>query len=161
MQARDWDNRPEATDAVTRGTVRLFREMGAACLTEMILKTGRRADIMALDKAGAITIIEVKSSIEDYRADSKWAEYLPYCDRFFFAVPVGFPGEILPEAVGLVFADAYGAAIERPAAEGQLNASRRKAIMLRYARQAADRLMRESDPPGGAPAGGRSPTRAR
>lgn len=139
-------DRPSATGAVTRGAVRHFRERGEACLLEVTLKTGRRADIMAVDKAGAVTILEVKSSVEDYRADAKWQEYLPFCDRFYFAVPVGFPVEILPDEVGLVIADAYGAAIERPAADGAMNASRRKALMLRFARQAADRLMRAIDP---------------
>ncbi|MEQ8602696.1 MAG: MmcB family DNA repair protein [Marivibrio sp.] len=143
-----FEGRPAATGAVTRGAVRLLREMGSACLLEVTLKTGRRADVMALDKAGGVTIVEVKSSIEDYRADSKWIEYLPFCDRFYFAVPVDFPVEILPDAVGLIVADAYGASIERPAAEGSMNASRRKALTLRYARQAAERLMRMADPGG-------------
>lgn len=141
-----FNGRPAATGAVTRGAVRLLREMGSACLLEVILKTGRRADVMALDKSGGVTIVEVKSSLEDYRADSKWVEYLPFCDRFYFAVPVDFPMEILPEEVGLIVADAYGAAIERPAADGSMNASRRKALMLRYARQASERLMRVMDP---------------
>lgn len=144
-----FDGRPAATGAVTRGATRLFRERGEACLLEVILKTGRRADIMALDRAGAVTILEVKSGVEDYRADGKWRDYLPFCDRFYFAVPIGFPVEILPDEVGLVVADAYGASIERPAAEGAMNASRRKALMLRYARQAAERLMRVGDPSAG------------
>jgi hypothetical protein len=149
MSEMPFDARPDATDAVTRGAVRLFRERGEACLLEVILKTGRRADIMALDRSGTVTILEVKSGIEDFRADRKWLDYLPFCDRFFFAVPVGFPVDVLPEEVGLVIADAYGASIERPAAEGSMNAARRKALMLRYARQAADRLMRTVDPMSG------------
>lgn len=138
--------RPNATLAVTRGTVRLLREMGLACLTEMPLKTGRRVDVMALDKKGAVTVVEVKSSIEDYAADSKWAEYLPFCDRFFFAVPVDFPIEILPGDVGLIVADSYGASVERPAAAGTMNASRRKALTLRFARLGAERTARFIDP---------------
>lgn len=138
--------RPAATGAVTRGVLRLFRDMGEACLTEVTLKTGRRADVLALDRRGGVTILEVKSSRADFRADDKWREYLPFCDRFYFAVPMDFPREILPEEVGLVIADAYGAAIDRPAAEGTMNASRRKALTLRYARLAAERLRRLDDP---------------
>ncbi len=141
--------RPAVTEAVTRGAVRLFREMGASCLTEVTLTTGRRADVVALDRRGGISILEVKSSLEDYRADEKWADYLPFCDRFYFAVPVDFPQEILPDDVGLVVADAYGAAIERAAAEGTMNAARRKALTLRYARLGAERLMRAIDPAAG------------
>lgn len=138
-------SRPDATVAVTRGTTRLLRDMALACLTEVPLKTGRRVDIMALDKKGQTTVVEVKSSLEDYAADSKWGEYLPYCDRFYFAVPTDFPIEILPDEVGLIVADAYGASIERPAAEGSMNASRRKSLTLRFARLAAERLARSLD----------------
>jgi len=140
------NGRPATTGAVTRGAVRFFRERGQSCLLEVTLKTGRRADIMAIDRSGVVTIVEVKSGVEDFRVDEKWTEYLPFCDRFYFAVAIDFPTDILPDDVGLVIADAYGAAIERTAAEGTMNASRRKALMLRYARQAADRLMRAQDP---------------
>ena len=138
--------RPEVTYSVTRGTMRLFRDMGAACISELRLKTGRRADVVALDRKGVIDLVEVKSSIEDFRADGKWEEYLPYCDRFFFAVPIGFPVDILPENTGLIIADAYGASVEREAVSGCLNPARRKAVTLLFARQAAERWMREVDP---------------
>ena len=42
----------------------------------------------------------------------------------------------------LILADAYGASIERPAAEGSMNAARRKALTLRFARLAAERIAR-------------------
>ncbi len=142
MPPPGFGTRPDATQAVTRGTMRLLREMGLSCLTEVPLKTGRRVDVMALDKKGQTTIVEVKSSLEDYAADSKWGEYLPFCDRFYFAVPTDFPVDILPGEVGLILADAYGASIERPAAEGSMNASRRKALTLRFARLAAERCSR-------------------
>lgn len=133
-------SRPDTTVLVTRGVIRLFRAMGDTCLTEFRLKNGRRVDVAALSKNGTFTAIEVKSSIEDFRVDMKWRDYLPFCDRFFFAVPLDFPLEMLPDDTGLILADAYDAAIERPATEGDMNASRRKALMIRYARQATDRL---------------------
>lgn len=135
-------SRPEATVLVTRGCLRLLREMGQACLTEVTLKTGRRVDILALDKKGVVSVVEVKSSLEDFTADSKWTDYLEFCDKFYFAVPADFPIDILPEEPGLILADAYGASIERPAAEGTMNAARRKALTLRFARLAADRVAR-------------------
>ncbi len=138
-------SRPDTTILVTRGVVRLFRAMGDTCLTEFRLKSGRRVDVAALAKDGKFTAVEVKSSVEDFRADTKWQEYLPFCDKFFFAVPLEFPVELLPDETGLILADAYGAAIERPATMGDMNASRRKALMIRYARQAADRLAALSD----------------
>ncbi|MDF1749892.1 MAG: MmcB family DNA repair protein [Alphaproteobacteria bacterium] len=141
-----FDRRPDATLAVTRGTVRLLRNMGMACLTEVSLNTGRRVDVLALDKKGLATVVEVKSSLEDFAVDAKWTEYLPFCDRFYFAVPVTFPTEILPDSVGLIIADAYGASIERPAAEGTMNGTRRKSLTLRFARLAADRWSDVIDP---------------
>lgn len=137
-----FQTRPDATLAVTRGAIRLFREMGLACLTEVSLNTGRRVDILAFDKKGHATVVEVKSSIEDFAADAKWEEYLPFCDRFYFAVPLSFPVEVLPDAAGLIVADAFGASIERPAAEGMMNGTRRKSLTLRFARLAAERLCR-------------------
>lgn len=134
--------RPDATAAVTRGTLRLLREMGLACLTEVPLATGRRVDILALDRKGLVSVVEVKSSPEDFAADMKWQDYLPFCDRFYFAVPLDFPLDALPRETGLILADAYGAAIERAAAEGSMNAARRKALTLRAARLGADRCAR-------------------
>lgn len=137
--------RPDATQAVTRGTLRLLREMGLACLTEVPLNSGRRVDILGLDRKGLVSVIEVKSSPEDFAADAKWRDYLPFCDRFYFAVPVDFPSAILPAETGLILADAYGAAIERPAADGSMNAARRKALTLRAARLGMERCARLLD----------------
>lgn len=133
----------DRTLAVTRGVVRLLTEMNQACLTEFALRTGRRVDVIALDPKGLVTIVEVKVSVADYRADSKWRDYLPYCDAFYFAAPVGFPLELLPADIGVITADAYGAAILNPSAPGGMNASRRRALTLRFARQGALRLTRE------------------
>lgn len=138
--------RPGVTQDVTRGVTRMLRQMGQGCVTELSLKTGRRVDVIAIDRKGLVTVVEVKSSLEDYRTDEKWQEYLPFCDAFYFAVSDTFPVEILPDDVGLIIADAYGAEIVRPATEGQMNPARRKALTLRFARNAADRLMRWEDP---------------
>src|SRR6185503_5836007 len=100
-------SRPETTSAVTRGAARLFAAMGYAPLLEVGLPNGRRADIMALSPKGRVAICEVKSGIEDYRADRKWGEYLPFCDQFFFAVAPEFPRHALPEGPGLIVADAF------------------------------------------------------
>lgn len=138
--------RPTITQDVTRGVTRMLRQMGLACVTELSLKTGRRVDVIAIDRKGQVTVVEVKSSLEDYRVDEKWQEYLPFCDAFYFAVSDSFPIDVLPEDVGLIIADAYGAEVVRPATEGEMNPARRKALTLRFARHAADRLMRWEDP---------------
>ena len=66
---------------VRRGVQRLFREMGATLLPELCLVSGRRADLVALMRNGDIWIIEVKSSIEDFRVDSQRPEYRLFSDR--------------------------------------------------------------------------------
>jgi hypothetical protein len=61
-------------------------------------------------------------------------------------VPDGFPRELLPEDCGLMVADGYGAAILRPAPRLAMHASRRRALTLRLAYTASQRLRRVLDP---------------
>lgn len=132
-------SRPETTQAVTRGAARLLEALGYAPLAEVTLPNGRRADLMALSRKGEILIVEVKSSLEDFRTDAKWREYLPYCDAFAFAVAPEFPREVLPEAPGLIVADGFGGAVLREAPASPLAGARRKALTLAFARLAAFR----------------------
>jgi hypothetical protein len=134
--------RPQVTDAVTRGAARLLIGLGYAPLLEVPLPNGRRADVMALDGRGRLVIVEVKSSLEDYRADGKWPQYAPYCDRFFFAVSPEFPQAVLPPEPGLICCDAFGGAVMREAPETPLAPARRKALTLQFARLAAWRALR-------------------
>ena len=132
-------SRPQTTSAVTRGAARLLIAMGYAPLLEVGLPNGRRADLMAVSPKGRIAICEVKSGLEDYRADRKWGEYLPFCDAFYFAVAPEFPQAILPEGPGLIVADGFGGAVVLDAPETPLAPARRKALTLSFARLAAFR----------------------
>ncbi|WP_334164410.1 DNA repair putative endonuclease MmcB [Phenylobacterium sp.] len=131
--------RPETTAQVTRGAARLLSALGYAPLAEVTLPNGRRADLMALGPKGQIFIVEVKSSIEDFRTDQKWHEYQPYCDAFAFAVGPEFPREVLPEEPGLIVADGFGGAVLREAPAAPLAGARRKALTLAFGRLAAMR----------------------
>ena len=133
--------RPEITANVTRGAARLLIDLGYAPRAEVTLPNGRRADLMALSPKGELAIIEVKSGIEDYRVDRKWHEYLPYCDRFAFAVAPEFPQHILPEEPGLIVCDGFGGAVLREAPATPLAPARRKALTIAFARLAAMRAM--------------------
>jgi hypothetical protein len=132
-------SRPDTTSAVTRGAARLFVGLGYAPLLEVGLPNGRRADIMALGPRGQLAIVEVKSSLEDFRTDRKWHEYQPYCDAFFFAVAPEFPRAILPEVPGLIVADAFDGAVLREAPLSPLSGPRRKALTIAFGRLAAVR----------------------
>jgi hypothetical protein len=125
---------------VRRGVQRLFLEMGATLLPELSLVSGRRADLVALMRNGDIWIIEVKSSIEDFRVDRKWPEYRLFSDRFFFATHPEVPADIFPDECGFILSDGYGAEIMREAPEHRLSAPLRKSLTLRIARAAAARI---------------------
>ncbi|MGY6710599.1 MAG: MmcB family DNA repair protein [Rhizobiaceae bacterium] len=125
---------------VRRGVQRLLIEMGASVVPELSLASGRRADLVALTRKGDIWIIEVKSSVEDFRVDRKWPEYRLHSDRFFFATHPEVPADIFPEECGFILSDGYGAEMLREAPEHRLAAATRKALTLRIARAAANRL---------------------
>ena len=134
--------------AVARGTARLLHQFGFSCVAELALPSGRRADITALNGAGEIWIVEIKSSVADFRADQKWMDYRLHCDRLFFATTMEVPCEIFPPDTGLIVADAFGAQIVCEAPEHRLHASTRKCMMLAFARCAALRLQALADPAG-------------
>ena len=135
-----------STKSITKGALRLLVDLGYAPLTELPLSNGRRVDIAGLNKQGNVTIVEVKSSVADFRSDKKWTGYLDFCEAFYFAVDASFPLDVfqeaksMPDVTGIIIADAYGAEIVRPASERQLNAARRKALTLKIARAGAHRL---------------------
>jgi hypothetical protein len=143
------DGRQSATAlAIARGTARLLASLGLACVSELALPSGRRADLVALASDGGIWIVEIKSSIADFRADQKWMDYRLHCDRLFFATTVEVPCEIFPPDTGLIVADAYGASIMCEAPEHRLPAATRKSMLVRYAQTAALRLQTLADPTG-------------
>lgn len=129
-----------------RGVCRALSDLGYASLTEFRLACGRRADIFALSERGEALIVEIKSSVEDFRADLKWPEYQPWCDRFYFAVCESFPRELVPDECGLIIADEWSAAILRDAPLRPLAHARRRALTLRAALAASERLQRLIDP---------------
>jgi hypothetical protein len=144
------DQSPIATD-VARGVTRLFCRQDQFAICEMPLPNGRRADLMAIDPKGGLTIVEIKVAKSDLVGDGKWTDYLDYCDRFFWAVPPHLAHVLeeeryLPRDAGLIVADRYDAAVVRQAANRPLAPARRKAELLRFARRAARRLAAQIDP---------------
>jgi len=143
---------PLAAQDVARGVTRMFFNQDLFAICEVPLRNGRRVDMMAIDGAGTITIVEIKVSRADLMGDQKWTDYLDYCDRFFWAVPAGFdlgPFEaecFQPGLCGLIVADRYDAAIVREPSYRKLAAARRKVETLRFARRAARRLVGDLDP---------------
>ncbi|GAM04501.1 hypothetical conserved protein [Novosphingobium sp. MBES04] len=140
-----------ATDVV-RGVSRLFARNDIWCLPEMMLRNGRRADLMGVDARGQVIIVEIKVSRADLLGDDKWTDYLEFCDRFYWALPPALDRApldteaFLPDTCGVIVADSYDAEILRPAPLRQLAAARRKVEVERLARAALRRLVVSADP---------------
>lgn len=131
---------------LARGVCRALLQFDFVTVEELVPTPGLRVDVMALGPKGEVWIIECKSSRADYMTDQKWRGYLEWCDRFFWAVDADFPTQVLPEASGLIIADAYDAAILRMGSDTPLPAARRKVMVQKFARHAALRLQAHRDP---------------
>jgi len=137
----------EPARAIQRGVGRLMARLGFSVVTELTLASGRRADVAALGPAGEVWIVEIKSSVEDFRADRKWPDYRQHCDRLFFAThPAGVPLDRLPPATGIMLADGFNAEIIREAPEHRMPPATRRALTLRFAHAAARRFHLLADP---------------
>jgi hypothetical protein len=134
--------------AIARGTSRLLRSLGFSCVSELTLPSGRRADLVAMNARGDIWIVEIKSSVEDLRADQKWQDYRMHCDRLFFAFTQEMPCELFPTDTGLIVADAYGAHLHCDAPEHRMVAATRKSMIVSFGLLAAQRIGRLIDPQG-------------
>lgn len=132
--------------AIRRGVCRRLRAEGLALIPEVTLRSGRRADLVALNDDGMITIVEIKSSIEDFRADAKWQDYCWHADHFYFATGPDVPQEIFPQEAGLIVADPYGAEFMRLSVCAPISPARRKEMLIRIARAGAYRLHDLEDP---------------
>ena len=142
--------------AVARGICRLFARNDVWCISEMPLRSGRRADLMGIDAKGRLVIVEIKVSRADLLGDAKWPDYLDYCDRFYWGLAPELDRAVLeteafqPERCGVIVADGYDAEILRPAPTLALNAARRKVEVERLARAALRRQLHLLDPALGA-----------
>jgi hypothetical protein len=146
-----FDDLPPIAADVARGVTRLFCRQDLFAMCEVPLPNGRRADLMAIDARGGLTIVEIKVAKADLASDCKWTDYLDFCDHFYWAVPPFLAAILeheryLPGAAGLIVADRYDAAIMRDALHRPLAPARRKAELLRFARRAARRLSAQIDP---------------
>jgi hypothetical protein len=147
MQALPPDGRQSETALmIARGVRRLLRARGFWSVTELALTGGRRADIVAVNRDGEVLIVEVKSCAADFRADRKWRDYAASCDRLYFDISGQTPADLMPLEAGLIVADAYGAEIVREAEPERMTSASRRALLLRFAQVAADRLHRLIDP---------------
>ena len=86
-----------STQRITNAIARSYYGQGDGVLREFKLRNRRRVDLVIINEKGWITIIEIKSSPEDFRSDRKWGEYINWADQFYFGVAHNFPIDILPK----------------------------------------------------------------
>lgn len=87
---------------IARNVEALLRSHGITVRHEYVLPNGRRMDVAGFAPNGDIAGVEIKIDPRDYRRDLKWPEYARYCRTFYFAVPKGFPIEIINQKVGII-----------------------------------------------------------
>lgn len=139
---------PERTAAIRLATARFCLQLGWAPLHEVTLANGRRADILALRPDGGFVCIEVKSGPADFLADAKWPAYRDFADALYFAVDSDFPQNLLPIEAGLIVTAGAEAALLRDGPHHPMAPARRRALTLRFASLAANRLAAAIDPVG-------------
>ena len=147
-QDRQGEDASALTQALMRGVCRMLADLGFGSLVEFRLPNSRRVDIIGLDRDGTFVIVEVKVSVEDFRNDHKWPEYLPFCEKYYFAVPESFPLDHLPQGHGIIVADGYGGVIRRDGPAQAMNGNRKRRQTLRFALTASGRLQRLVSPAG-------------
>ena len=131
---------------LARGVARHLLGHGFVTVEEFTPAPGLRVDVLAIGPRGEVWVVECKSGRADFLSDHKWQGYLDWCDRFFWAVDGDFPTELLPDATGLILADAYDAEIVRLGPDTPLAGARRKVMLQKFARHAALRLQALRDP---------------
>jgi len=137
---------PLPASDICRGVCRHLTDLGYSVLTEFRLISNRRVDVIGLNKGGNFIVVEVKSSVPDFKADEKWPDYRSFADKLYFAVANGFPIQLMPPTCGTIIADAYNAVIFQDSPQIKMNGARRRTQILRFAQTAADRLHRTRDP---------------
>ncbi len=60
------------TERITDAIARSYYEQGDGVLREFKLRVKRRVDLITINDKGWITIIEIKSSLADFRNHKKW-----------------------------------------------------------------------------------------
>jgi hypothetical protein len=107
-----------------------------------LVKHGRlRADVIAMHMGGGIEIIEVKSSVADFRTDKKMAKYMPYGDKMYLAVTKEvyekIADKVLP-GIGVYVVGPDSIYVAKRAKTRPVHGKKRLNIMARLAYRSAD-----------------------
>ena len=131
------------TQRITDAIARSYFGQGDGVLREFKLKNRRRVDLVTINDKGWITIIEIKSSPEDFLSDKKWGEYIDWADQFYFGVAHSFPISILPKEHGIITTDGFDVYQAQPSPIRKLNGSRRNNLICKMAKASMRRIEQE------------------
>ena len=108
----------------------------------------RRADVIGCKLSGDLVLIEVKSSVADFRTDTKWKEYLEFADRVYLAFTKEVARNIydnpelkarIPKRVGILILGPDGyMKTAKPARRKEVDPATRLSILARLAWRAGD-----------------------
>lgn len=81
-------NRKEIAANIQKAVGLYYRGKNRAVLPELgLCRGGRlRADLFVLAMNGHAVVVEIKSSVADFRTDKKMHKYLPFCNQAYLAV---------------------------------------------------------------------------
>ncbi len=91
--------RKRLTQRFTRARLALFFELG------LCRRGALRADLFAMSFKGEITIVEIKSSLNDFYSDKKYKGYLKYCHKMYIASTpevLNVIAKDVPSEIGLI-----------------------------------------------------------
>ena len=128
------------TQRITDAIARSYYEQGDGVLREFKLRVKRRVDLITLNDEGLITIIEIKSSVSDFRSDKKWNEYIDWADQFYFGVGHNFPIDILPKEHGIITTDGFDIYEAQTSPVQKLNGSRRNTMVRKLSKASMRRI---------------------
>lgn len=138
---------PLVASEIKTAATRYFVKKRMAVNEEVgLCKWGRfRADLLCLNFYGDVTVVEVKSSVADFKSDKKWHNYLDYSNRFYFALSPAVYAKVkddIPRGVGVLLVsratDRLGrnllkSNVAKPAYWRELNAETNINLIIRLA----------------------------
>lgn len=100
-----------------------------------------RADVVAMTLGAYIVVVEVKSSVADFRSDKKMQEYLKFCNQLYVActaeVYAKIKSEVLP-GIGVMVVSENKVKVAKKAKRSDLHGKTKLNIVTRMAYRSAD-----------------------
>ncbi len=126
------------TASITKRVAKYYTRKKWCVNTELGLRSRRegmlRADVIAMNMKREVVIIEVKSSMADFRSDHKYHQYLDYCNKLYIACPAEMVEKIRPlvnKGVGIMAYDEGSLVVAKSARRKDLDPDTLTQIMMR------------------------------